>query len=405
MELSFYTNFETSITQQEATLNTLEEQISTGISVNSPDQNPAVYESATLGSDQISALANDSTTQADIQSQLGSVDDVYASVNSLFDSVQSVLEQALNGTTSSSNDAALATQVSSAANQLLSLANTTGSNGTYIFGGSRGTVQPFQTVQSGSGSSIVYFGDGGQSQAAISTDSSASTIANGDVFISGLNGDGTAYATASGTNTGTGVLLSEGINNPTTAAQFQAQDNPITLTFAEGANGLTYTATQNGATLGSGDVTSGLDLQLGGVDFALTGTPAAGDSFTISPSRPQTAFALLQSIATTLSTTGTTPQQVAQTSQQLNQDLASLAQYQNTVVAAQAQNGVTLQAVNNAATNDSNQSTTLQATVNNEVGVNTAVAITTLDETSTALQAALKAFGDIQNLSLFNYIS
>jgi len=405
MELSFYTNFAASITQQENQLNTLEQQISTGVAVQTPDQNPAVYQTATLENDQISALANDSTTQADIQAQLGSVDDVYSSVSSLLDNVQSVLEQALNGTTSSANDASLATQVNAAGQQLLSLANTTGSNGTYLFGGSRGTVQPFQTVQTGSGQSVVYLGDGGQSQAAISSGGVASTIANGDVFVSGLSGDGTAVATAAASNTGTGVLLSEGISNPASASAFQAQANPITLSFAQGPDGLTYTATQAGNTLSTGNVTADMSLQLGGVDFELTGTPAAGDSFTVSPSRPQSAFALLQSIAATLSSTGTTPAQVAQTSQQLNQALASLAQYQNGVVTAQAQNGVTLQAVNNAGTSDSDQSTTLQADVNSQTGVNTVTAIATLDETSTALQAAMKAFGDIQNLSLFNYLA
>jgi flagellar hook-associated protein 3 FlgL len=405
MELSFYTNFAASETQQESLINTLEQEISTGVAVNTPDQNPAAFETATLGNDQVSALASDSTTQADISSQLGSVDDVYSSVSTLFDSVQSVLEQGLNGTTSAANLQALSTQVSSAAQQLLGLANTTGTGGTYLFGGSRGSVQPFQSVQTASGTQILYLGDGGQSQAAISANNTASTIANGDVFMSGLAGDGFASVTASGSNTGTGVLLSQGVAVPATASAFQAQSSPITLSFAQGANGLTYTATQAGNTVATGAVGSETSLQLGGVDFELTGTPAAGDSFTISPSRPQSAFALLQNIAASLSTSSSSPAQQAQTSQQLNQDLSSLQQYQQNVVTAQAQNGVTLQAVSNAGIADTSQSTALQGAVQNAVGVNTAAAITSLDETTTALEAAMKAFGSISDLSLFNYLS
>lgn len=402
MDLSFYTNFSANIAQQESQISVLQQEISSGVAVQTPDQNPAAYETATIAQDQVGALTSEQTTQATIQTQLGAVSSAYSSVSSLYDNVQSVLEQALNGTTSTANLRSLASQITAASQQLVAIGNTTGANDSYLFGGTRNSVAPFQA---GAGGAIIYFGDGGQSQAAISPDGTAATGANGDVFVSGLSGDGTASVAAAAGNTGTGVLLSQGVENPTAAATFQSGNKAITLSFANGANGLTYKATEGGATVASGTVTADLTLQLGGVGYQLTGSPAAGDKFTLSPSRPQTAFALLQSIATTLSTTGTTPQQVAQTSQQLNQDLASLAQYQNTVVAAQAQNGVTLQAVNNAATNDSNQSTTLQATVNNEVGVNTAVAITTLDETSTALQAALKAFGDIQDLSLFNYIS
>jgi len=405
MDLSFYTGFSASVTTQESQINTLEQQLSTGVAVSTPDQNPAAYETATLGNDQVASLASDSTTQADISSQLGSVDDVYSSVSSLLDNVQSVLEQGLNGTTSPANLQALSSQVTSAAQQLLGLANTTGTGGTYLFGGSRGTVQPFQSVQTANGTQVLYMGDGGQSQAAISDNTTASTIANGDVFMSGLSGDGFASVAAGANNTGTGVLLSQGVASPAAASAFQSQAAPITLSFAQGATGLTYTATQGGNTVATGAVGSDTTLQLGGVDFELTGTPAAGDSFTISPSRPQSAFALLQNIAATLQSSSSSPAQQAQTSQQLNQDLVSLQQYQQNVVTAQAQNGVTLQAVSNAGVADTSQSTAAQATVQNAVGVNTAAAITALDETSTALQAAFKAFGDIAGLSLFNYLS
>jgi flagellar hook-associated protein 3 FlgL len=148
-----------------------------------------------------------------------------------------------------------------------------------------------------------------------------------------------------------------------------------------------------------------MTLQLGGVDFELSGAPASGDSFTVSPSRPQSAFALLQNIQTTLQNAGSGGAQAAQTNQQLNQDLAGLAQYQQSITAAQAQNGVTLQAVTNAAASNTSQSTALQNNVQSTIGVNAATAITSLDETTTALEAAMKAFGSIQNLSLFNYIS
>jgi flagellar hook-associated protein 3 FlgL len=410
MELSFFTNFANSITQQEAQINTLQEEISSGVSVQTPDQNPAAFEMATLSTDQIDSLNSDATTQANIQSQLGSVDTIYQSVSSLFNNVQAVLEQALNGTTSSQNMQELATQITSAGQQLLGLGNTTSTDGTFLFGGSRGNIPPFQISQSGS---IIYSGDGAQSQAAISTDTSASTIANGEVFMSGLDGDGFASVAATGntvtgtSNTGTGMLLSQGVSSPSAAAAFQASptSSAITVTFGGTPSALTYTTTQNGVTSAATPVTSGSSVTLGGVDFELTGTPAAGDTFTITPSRPQSSFQLLQNIATTLSTAGTTAAQVAQTNQQLNQDLASLAQYQQGVATATAQNGVTLQAVSNAGLSNSNQVTALQTSVNNTIGVNVPDAITSLDETSTALEAAMKAFGSVQNLSLFNFIS
>ncbi|HUM09041.1 MAG TPA: flagellar hook-associated protein FlgL [Acidocella sp.] len=405
MELSYYTNFASSIAQQEAQLSTLQQQIASGVSVQTPDQNPAAYETATLGNDQISALTSDATIQASIQSQLGSVSNTYQSVSSLFDNVQSVVEQALNGTTNSENMKLLATQVSTAAQQLVGLGNSTGTNGTYLFGGSRGNVQPFQTGSSGN---IVYMGDGGQSQAAIAPGASASTIANGEVFMNGLSGDGFASVTATPSNSGTSSLLSQGVANPAAASAFQASPlaNAITVSFSGPPSALTYTTTQGGVTSAAASVTPGMSLTLGGVDFQLNGTPQAGDSFTISPSRPQSAFSLLQNVARTLTAAGgdTSPAQAAQTRQQLNQDLSGLAQYQQSVLAAQAQNGVTLQAVSKAGTSDTNQETAVQTAVQNATAVNMPAALTTLSETETALQAAMKAFGSVHSLSLFNYL-
>jgi flagellar hook-associated protein 3 FlgL len=405
MDLSFFTNFSNNIAQQEAQMNVLQQQISTGLAVQTPDQNPAAFATATMGNDQISALANDNTTQANIQVQLGSVSNTYSSVSSLLDNVQSVVEQALNGTTSAQNLNALASQVSSSSNQLLALGNTTSSNGTFLFGGSRGSVAPFQANGSGN---IVYMGDGGQSQASIAPDISAATIANGSVFVSGLNGDGTSQVTANTTNTGTGQVLQEGVVNAAAAQTFQSGNAPITLSFAVSGGQTTYTATQGGATLSTGAVAQNAQgqssVQLAGVDYQISGSPANGDSFTLAPSRPQSAFALLKTIATALSSAGSTPAQVAQTNQILNQSLAGLAQYQQGVVTAQAQTGVTLQAITNAGASNTNQSTAVQTNVQNATAVNTPVAIANLDQTLTALQAAMKAFGTAQGLSLFTYI-
>ncbi|HQT63553.1 MAG TPA: flagellar hook-associated protein FlgL [Acidocella sp.] len=401
MQSSFYTNFSSGVAAQETQLATLQQQISTGLAVQTPDQNPAAFQTATLANDQINALSNNINTQATIQTQLGSVNDVYHSVSTLFNNVQSVLEQVLNGTTNQQNLQSLGTQIQAAQQQLVGLGNTSSANGTYLFGGSRGSIPPFQT---GPNQSVLYLGDGGQSQAAIAPDVSASTIANGDAFTSGLSGNGFASVAASSTNSGTGVLIAQGITNPVAAAAFQAGSSPITLSIAAGSSGLTYTASQSGSTISSGAVTDGGSIQLSGLNFQINGTAAAGDSFTISPSRPQSSFTLLQNIYNNMTSIAGTPAQAAQTRTALNDNLASLAQYQQTILTAQAQTGVTLQAIANAATSDANQQTSLQSTVQNAVGANTATAITQLDQTSTAIQAAMKAFASVQSLDLFKYL-
>lgn len=405
MDLSFFSSFGTSLAAQEAQINTLQQQVTTGLSVQTPDQNPAAYETGVLGMDQVNQLNNDNTTQAAIQVQLGSVSNSYTSMSNVLDNVQGIVQQALNGTTSAQNMQALGTQVQSAYQQLVSIGNATAPNGTYLFGGSRGGLTPFQPDANGN---IVYFGDGASSQAAIGQNMTASTIANGDAFLSGLSGDGVSNVTATSTNTGSGQILQQGVVNAAAANTFQQGNAAITVSFANSGNGTTYTATQNGSAIASGALstsrTGGTTVQLGGVDYQISGSPANGDSFTISPSRPQSAFALLKTVYNALSSAATTQAQVAQTNQVLNQSLAGLAQYQQTLVNAQAQNGVTLQAISAAAAGNSSQATEAQTNVDNATAANMPMAISNLDQTVTALQAAMKTFGTVQNLSLFNYV-
>ena len=403
MELSFYSNFTNTLTAQEAQISALQQQISTGLKVQTPDQNPAAYQTAALGNDQVSQLSNDNTTQATIQTQLGAANNAYSSATALLDNVQSIVLQALSGTTNSQNLNALSLQVQSASKQLLSIGNTVAPNGSYLFGGSRGTLAPFQPDSSGN---IAYFGDSGQSQATIGQGNTANTLVNGEAFTSALAGDGTSVVTANTGNAGTGQMLQQGLANVATANAFQQGSAPITVAFAVAGNTTSYTATQGGTTISTGTLNSGgqTNLQLAGVNYEITGAPANGDSFTVSPARPQSAFALLQQISTALSSAQATPAQVAQTSQVLNQSLAGLAQYQQAVTTAQAQNGVTLQALASAATSNTAQQTAVQTTVNNATAVDMPAAISALDQTMTAVQAAMKTFGSAQSLSLFKYL-
>lgn len=401
MSASLYTIASANIALQEAQIGNLEQQIGTGYAVQTPSQNPSAFEAATVAQNQISALSTDNQTQATVQSKLSSVSNTYGAVSTLYNSVQSVLEQALNGTTSTQNLQTLSTQVGSQAQQLLGLANTTAPDGTFLFGGSRNTIMPFQSNANGA---VVYMGDSGQSAASITPDTTSATLADGSAFTNALAGNGYSVIAAGAGNTGTATLAATGVVLASSAAAFQSGSSAITLSFAQGAGGLTYTASQNGSTIATGNAPAGATLQLAGQNFQLSGTPTAGDSFTISPSRPQTAFDLMQNITQTLAGVADTPASKAQTTQALTNDLATLAQYQQSLLTAQAQNGVTLQAITNAGVSNTNQQTTLQSSLQNAVGTNMPQAMTQLNQTLTAVQAAEKAFTAVQGLSLFKYL-
>lgn len=426
MNLSFYSSFLNNLANQESQVVTLQQQISTGSTVQTAAQNPAAYETASLANDQINQLTNDTVTQGTLQVQLGTANSVYSSVSSLLDNVQSVVEQGLNAATNSQNLSSLSEQIESSTQQLMSLGNTQLPNGNYLFGGTRGNIPPFQADSTGN---ISYFGDSGQSQATIDNGTTANTLVSGDTLTSSLSGNGISLVTATGQNNGSGQIQQAGLSNVPQANAFQAGSNQIQVTFSKDSSGnLTYTATEvpgtfsnangqavftptpNGTKtkLAGGPINTstqgGTSLNVLGMNFQITGSPEAGDSFNITPARPQTAFALFQQISSTLNGARETPAQTAQTNQMLNQDLAGLDQYQQGVTTAQAQNGVTLQALANAKTNTSAQQTAAQTTIDNAVGVNMPAAITNMNESITAIEASMKAFSEAQSLSLFKYL-
>lgn len=407
MNLSFYSSFLNNLANQESQISTLQQEISTGSTVQTAAQNPAAFETTALANDQINQLNNDSTTQSTLQNRLGAANSAYSSIGSLLDNVQSIIEQGLNGTSNSQNLNSLAEQVQSASQQLLSLGNTQLADGTYLFGGTRGNIPPFQTNSDGS---ISYYGDSGQSQANIDGSVTANALVTGEALTSALAGDGTSTITADSTNTGTAQIAQTGLSNTQQANAFQASSpatGSITISFTNTNGKLAATATQNGKQTNLPLNTSAdgqTDLTLDGMNFKITGSPKDGDRFTIAPARPQTAFALLQQISTALSDARDNPAQTAQTDQILNQSLAGLEQYQQSITTAQAQNGVTLQAVTNAQTNTSAQKTAAQTTIDNASAVNMPAAITALNQTMTAMEAAMKTFSEVQGLSLFKYL-
>jgi len=83
-------------------------------------------------------------------------------------------------------------------------------------------------------------------------------------------------ASAGSTNTGTGAVSSAGVTDPSTWTS-----GTYTVTFGA-SNQYTVTDT-SGATVASGTYTSGDPIDFNGIQLTLTGQPASGDSFEVSP--------------------------------------------------------------------------------------------------------------------------
>ena len=402
MQTSFYTNAAQSFTAGEGTLQTLEQELATGNAVATASANPAAFIGAAADTDDGAQLTAENGNQTNVQDTLGLGTSALNEATTVLDQIQQIALEAINGTVNGSEYQALSEQVQQNLQQLLAIANTAGNNGNYVFSGTAANTKPF--VQTASGS-VDYIGDDGLSTVEVSPGVTINAALSGTPFLNGYSGDGYASVTAAASNEGAATLLPVGVVNEGEATSFQQGPMPITIAFSTTASGKSeYTATEGSATIASGSAQSGQDITLDGVQFALSGAPASGDSFTVSPARPQSVFSLVQTIQNALASPGTTAAERAQTTQALGNALSGVTQYQGLFTAANARIGVVLQTVSTARTANTQRSTSDQTNAANLTGANIPEVMTAIDEQTTALQAALQAFGMTEGLSVFNYL-
>jgi flagellar hook-associated protein 3 FlgL len=136
----------------------LTSELSSGLRVSSLSDDPVAAGEASLLSSSISQDDSFVQTAATTQSLLQVTDSALSSVVTQLTSALSAAVGGNSGTDSSSDLTTLSQQLSSIRDQVVSLANTS-YQGTYIFAGSQGNVQPYTVDSSTSPATTTYNGD------------------------------------------------------------------------------------------------------------------------------------------------------------------------------------------------------------------------------------------------------
>jgi len=145
------------IQQSQTSLNTALEQVATGKSVNVPSDNPSA--AANMVQNTIETASVDQYTQnvSGVLSTVQTADSALSSVVSSLTQAVSLGTEGANGTSSTSNQQAIAVQVQGILSSVLSQANMS-YQGAYLFGGTASTAAPY-TVDSASPSGYTYNGN------------------------------------------------------------------------------------------------------------------------------------------------------------------------------------------------------------------------------------------------------
>ncbi|HMK86642.1 MAG TPA: flagellar hook-associated protein FlgL [Steroidobacteraceae bacterium] len=386
--------FLAAINQLESSISQTQSQISSGLSFTTASEDP-IAAGLVAGYNQVLSQSQQYTSNAGAaQTSLNVEDNALTQVQDTLQSLRDLALEANNGTESAQNLSAIATQVQQIQQTLISLANTQDGSGSYIFAGYSTQTEPF--AQSATGA--TYSGDQGQRQVEIGAGQTVTVGDNGDLVFNQIKtGNGTFDVTPAAGNTGTGVVGATTVTNPTAYS-----GGAYTISFPTAQ---TYqVVNSSNVVVASGNYTSGQAISFAGVQVTLSGQPAAGDSFDVTPSADQSLFTSVQNLATALTQGASTPVSEAQLSNAIAQTVNNIDQALSHVQGVQASVGGRLNAVTTQQSVATAQQTQLQQSISNLQGLNYASAISSLDSQNTTLQAALQAYTQTQGLSLFKYL-
>lgn len=381
------------IMKQQSLLSKTQTQVGSGSRIQSPADDP-IATTRILAMEQNRASLEQYGKNSDLLANRLSIgEQALADAGSLLQNVRERAIQANSGTLSDSDRRSIALDIRARTQELLDIANRRDGNGEYLFGGFSTQTQPF----SRSGAGVTYAGDQGVRTLQIGSDQRiADSFSGADVFQRIPEGNGT-FTTATGTHAGTGTIDSGNVTDP---AAWVADD--YTLNFTTGN---TWEVRDSGANLvASGNYTSGSSIAFRGVAVSVTGEPAAGDSFSLSPATKMDVFTALDALATSLEGSGSSSSGRSLISSGVNAGLTQVDQALNHILDTRAVVGARLNAVDTAATSRQQLDDALEDSVGALRDVDYAAAISRMNQQLTGLQAAQAAYAKLAQLSLFNYL-
>ncbi len=333
-----------------------------------------------------------------IESRLNYAEQSLADVTLLLQKSRDLALQGANSTLGQGERNMLVTELRQLRGELIDIANRDDGNGEYLFAGTSTGTRPFADSTTG----VNYLGD--QTTRFIRV-SGSQAIADGhpgtEVFMNLTQANGTFRTAVNAANTGTATIDVGTVVDPSAwvADNYTLRFTSATDWVIEDDTLPTPVQVASGTGFASGQTISFL-----GVRTTLTGTPAAGDSFSIQPAQDTDIFSVLDNLIATLGPGTGLPSDRAIFQQEIGANIADLDQGLSRVVSVRAEVGSRLSAIDNATQARESEAIDLQQLLSDLRDVDYAVAISKLNQEYAGLQAAQAAYTKISQLSLFDYL-
>lgn len=384
--------------QQSALVKT-QEQLATGRRVLTPADDPVASAEALRISQADELNTQYARNQGMLRNRLDLAESVISSVDETYQQVRSTLVQAGNGAFADPDRTVLATQLQSLYQQLIGLANSRDGNGRYLFSGGKDGTQPFTATASGAS----YNGDEGQRLIQVSASRQLATSDNGsDIFERGLTGNGVFVSSVGATNAGSAIISQGLVSNP---GLLTGHDYQIQFSLSAGVTTYAVQDMTSSAVVSSGNsYTAGSPISFGGMQMSVDGTPAAGDTFDVKPSRRQSVFATLVDSINLLNTSAATGSAKARLATGLTQSIANIDHAFDRLQNIHTDIGTRMAETDALESVNSNQSLVFKTQLSKLRDIDYAATISTMSSQQQSLSAAQQSYAKITKLTLFDFI-
>ena len=381
------------LNQQQAKLLHTQQQLASGRRMLTPADDP-IASARALEVTQSDATNTQYATNRNAARHTASLSEsILQSVTSLLQDVRTTAVQAGGGALTPYDKQTLASALSGRLEELKSLANSSDGQGNFLFSGYQGRTQPFSNSVSG----VQYMADDGQRMIQVSSSRQlAASDSGSDIFMRIKNGNGTFVARPASGNNGSGIASQGIVINPALLTGNNYQVNFTSTTTYNVIN----TTTSGTVSTGNAYI-SGQAISFDGMQFDVSGAPASGDSFTLTPSTNESIFKTISDLITTLNTTSATP---ATFSNNLSKALNMLDRGLDNVLTVRASLGSRLIELDALQTTGEDIGLNYKTTLSQLQDVDYNKGISELNQQQLSLTAAQKSFRQISDLSLFNYL-
>ncbi len=370
-----------------------QQQISTGIRVSDPHQDPI----AAVNIDRLQGL--DSRLDS-FQRNIGTLNERFAIEDTSMSDISTVYQRMRELTVQAGNTAipkesrlALAAELREGLKSIASLANTVNSQGLYSFAGAEGDHQP-----------VEIFDANGMVAASLSGDDTARQldIAEGRTMALGTNtaakflrvdSDNALRTRAELSNTGSAQAMSAFVSDP---AVFTGQE--LNIVF-DSANTFDILADDGSILLADQDYRPGETIEYAGVTTVIDGTPAVGDAFSVEAGSSKDAFTALNQLIGVLRS-GTSEQLTAM----VDITLVDINALQEKLSVAQVEGGAKMNTLERQESNNLDMGLSLKKSLSAIRDTDFVTAVSQLQQEMTIYEAAQATFAKIQQSTLFDHI-